>query len=141
MAKAARAVNIRQEPYDTYVGRPPMRDRHTRPIRIVTLRFQARGQAASKADLDELVAGVGKWGNPWERKDTPDPTGSYRRYIKYRIAVGHITADDIRLELAGKRLGCFCKPKPCHADVLAYLANSIFTPPTGTPDTRQVPLM
>ena len=123
----ARAVNIRWEPHDTYVGRPPMRDRRIGPVRIVNLRFQALGRTASKADLDELIASVGKWGNPWERKDTPDPIGNYRRYINYRMAVGHITEDDIRRDLVGKRLGCFCKPKPCHADILADLVNSMPT--------------
>ena len=27
--------------------------------------------------------------------------------------------------LKGKRLGCHCKPKKCHADILAKIANSI----------------
>jgi hypothetical protein len=29
-------------------------------------------------------------------------------------------------ELRGKTLACWCTPKPCHADVLSRLANSIF---------------
>jgi len=28
------------------------------------------------------------------------------------------------LKLAGKRLGCFCKPQACHGDVLADYLNS-----------------
>ena len=27
-------------------------------------------------------------------------------------------------ELAGKRLGCYCAPKPCHGDVLVELVNA-----------------
>ena len=27
-------------------------------------------------------------------------------------------------ELKGKRLGCWCKPLPCHGDVLAELADA-----------------
>ena len=140
MPAHARAVNIRREPHDTYVGRPPMHERRTSSTRIVGLRFLANG-TASKAELDELIAGVGKWGNPWERKDTPDPIGKYRRYIDYRIAVGHITADDIQRDLVGKRLGCFCKPRPCHADILADLANSMSVPTGDTPAVRQAPLI
>ncbi len=35
-----------------------------------------------------------------------------------------ITVDDIRRELAGHDLACWCAPgKPCHADVLLELAN------------------
>lgn len=29
----------------------------------------------------------------------------------------------IRRELAGKALGCFCKPKACHGDVYAEIVN------------------
>ena len=28
-------------------------------------------------------------------------------------------------KLAGKRLGCFCKPQSCHGDVLADFLNSL----------------
>jgi len=28
-----------------------------------------------------------------------------------------------KAELKGKRLACWCAPKPCHADVLARIAN------------------
>ena len=141
MAKAARAVNIRREPHDTYVGRPRRNDRRIGSARIEKLRSLALNETASNAALDEPISGVGKWGNPWSWQDAPDPIGNYRRYIRYRVAVGHVTPNDIRRELAGKRLGCFCKPKPCHADVLADLANSIFIPLALTPDTGQVPLI
>ena len=72
MTNAARAVNIHREPYDTYMGRPPMRDRRTSPTRIVSLRFLANGQAASKVELDELVAGVGNW-LPQTRNQATEP--------------------------------------------------------------------
>ena len=29
------------------------------------------------------------------------------------------------IRLAGKRLGCFCKPKACHGDILADYLNSL----------------
>lgn len=125
MAETARAVNIRREPHDTYVGRPRQRDRRIGTVRIAKLRALALNQTASNAELDELTTGIGKWGNPWSWEISSDPIGNYRRYINYRVAVGHITPDDIRHELAGKRLGCFCKPRSCHADILAELANTI----------------
>lgn len=123
MAAAARAVNIRREPHDTYVGRPRYRDRSIDSTRISRLRALALNETATNAELDELTSGVGKWGNPWGWQDTPDPIDNYRRYIRYRVKVGHITPSDIRRELVSKRLGCFCKPKPCHADILVKLAN------------------
>ena len=36
------------------------------------------------------------------------------------IDCNKITIDDL-LSLDGKRLGCYCKPKPCHGDVLVEL--------------------
>ncbi|WP_261928243.1 DUF4326 domain-containing protein, partial [Vibrio aestuarianus] len=36
-----------------------------------------------------------------------------------------INVDKSRVyDLAGKRLGCFCKPQSCHGDVLADFLNS-----------------
>ena len=121
----ARAVNLRQTDYDTYIGRPRYRDR--RPLardESDALRQQARSGTAALADLDRLVQCYGFWGNPWQRGETADPIAAYRQYLEYRIRVGHITPDRIRTELVGKRLGCFCKPQPCHGDVLAELANN-----------------
>ena len=43
---------------------------------------------------------------------------AYARYI--------VTRPDLMAalsELRGKRLGCWCKPKPCHGDVLSALAD------------------
>ena len=45
----------------------------------------------------------------------------YRDYVGSGIAP---TADEIRAELAGKNLACWCpEGQPCHADVLLELAN------------------
>lgn len=42
----------------------------------------------------------------------------------YERLVGPITVDDVRRELAGKDLACWCKlSDPCHADVLLEVAN------------------
>ena len=43
-------------------------------------------------------------------------------------AGGAPSLDDIRRELAGKNLACWCKPgAPCHADVLLEIANRLET--------------
>lgn len=55
-----------------------------------------------------------KWGNPFE-------TAS--EFEKYVLENGY--EDEIRHELRGKVLACWCSlDKPCHADVLAEIANS-----------------
>ncbi|PCR16422.1 hypothetical protein CQA65_30160, partial [Klebsiella pneumoniae] len=43
----------------------------------------------------------------------------YRRLIN-----GDITEDEL-LELDGKVLGCWCKPRPCHGDVYVKVVNRI----------------
>ena len=88
------------------------------------------------------VARPTRWGNPfrvgtsalvkwWPRAD--DETDSLAWVtIDARLAVElyrasvlmWCTPDDIRAELSGKSLACWCKPgQPCHADVLLELAN------------------
>lgn len=60
-----------------------------------------------------------KWGNPFEvgrdgtRKECID---KYREYINGRKDLLQALS-----ELKGKALMCFCKPKPCHGDVLVEL--------------------
>lgn len=46
----------------------------------------------------------------------------YRRDIDYKV--GAPTSDEIRTQLVGKDLACWCAlDAPCHADVLLRLAN------------------
>ena len=70
---------------------------------------------------DVYIGRPSKWGNPFRigadgtRRDV---IAKYRSWIAQRpdlLASLH--------ELKGKRLGCFCKPQPCHGDVLAELAD------------------
>lgn len=90
-------VNCHKEPYDIYIGRPS------------------------------------KWGNPF----THIKDGTLGKYVvssrkesieKFRewitVGEGNYLLKDIH-ELKGKKLGCFCKPKSCHGDILAELANKL----------------
>ena len=101
-----------------------------------------------------IVARPGRWGNPyrvtlvnreswevyrgeefisaWPTKDMA-VTDAVKRFA---IMLDHHRApwgpDDIRAELAGRDLACWCPlDQPCHADVLLELAN-----PKGAPDGR-----
>jgi len=82
-------VNLRIEKYDVYIGR----------------------------------AGKGKdgyYGNPFPLK-AEEARGAtierYREYFYERIKNDPMFKEMI-LQLKGKRLGCFCKPHPCHGDVI-----------------------
>lgn len=41
----------------------------------------------------------------------------------YRQAIAH-RHNEIKQELKGKDLVCWCAPKPCHADILLEIANT-----------------
>ncbi len=92
-----KVVNLRREAYDVYIGRP------------------GKG-------LD------GPFGNPYKvghsclRCGKPHPKPAdvmpcYRAYLAYRAARSEAFAASLRA-LRGKRLGCFCKPGPCHGDTI-----------------------
>ena len=89
-----RVVHCKREPYDVYIGRPSV------------------------------------WGNPFvhERKNVKDGAvlvesreraiELYEIYIRDKIDRKELLGLE---EIAGKTLGCWCSPKPCHGDVLVRL--------------------
>ncbi len=78
--------------------------------RVVNIRKEA---------CDVFIGRPSPFGNPYAAGwagDRPTVIAMYRRWIltqPYLLARLH--------ELRGKRLGCFCKPKACHGDVLIEL--------------------
>jgi len=78
-----KVVNINDEPYDVFIGRPSL------------------------------------WGNPY--KIGRDGTRSEVLVKYYWYIKGNDYFMRKTYELKGKVLGCYCKPKPCHGDVLVKL--------------------
>lgn len=85
------------------------------------------------SDFDVYIGRISPWGNPWS--DNPESkaefiVGSreesilrYEEWMRQRLD-GPDTEPELAsniLALEGKRLGCFCSPKPCHGDVLRKL--------------------
>lgn len=96
-------VNINNEPYDVYIGRA------------------GHGQA-------------GTFGNPYKaggicrRCKRLHVTGTetlacFEDYFTDRVLKDADFREQVRT-LKGKRLGCFCKPGPCHGDVIARLLDN-----------------
>lgn len=87
-----RVVNLKHEPYDVYIGR---------------------------ADGVEN----GYFGNPFSLKDPRDNTERqsvierFSKYFNARVLRDLDFAARV-LALRGLRLGCWCKPLPCHGDVI-----------------------
>src|SRR4030042_1681537 len=77
-----------------------------------------------KEKYDVYIGRPSKWGNPFEigRDGTrEDVIEKYKKWILGNPSL----LKDIVPELKGKRLGCWCSPKPCRGDVLAFLADTI----------------
>jgi hypothetical protein len=72
--------------------------------------------------FDVLIQRPSCWGNPFripQAGSREDVIFLYELLIRTRP--DFITK--IKQELRGKRLGCGCKPKACHGDVLAKIAD------------------
>lgn len=95
------------------------------------------------AHLDYVNIGRGsKWGNPFligKNGTRAEVIELYRKWLAGDPAALELaaavegqrrrppTADEIRVELRGKVLVCWCKPAACHGDVLAEIADETNT--------------
>ncbi len=73
---------------------------------------------------DVFIGRPSKWGNPFEISDKcPRELALLKYEVHIRRRPDLIAALP---ELAGKRLGCYCHPLPCHGEVLIWLLNDFF---------------
>lgn len=78
---------------------------------------------------DVYIGRGSKWGNPFSHMNgtkadfivgsRDEAVAAYKEWIKTQP---HLLAD--LKSLKGKTLCCFCKPKSCHGDILAELADA-----------------
>ena len=82
-----------------------------------------------KEPYDVYIGRAGKgqdgyFGNPFTGHDRIRVIKEYETYFYNRIKNDEEFKQRI-LELKGKRLGCFCKPLPCHGDIIAEYLNCL----------------
>lgn len=75
-----------------------------------------------KEPFDIYIGRGSIWGNDEQMTDSSDSERQrviecYRNQLWSQIKSGIITKQML-LDLQGKTLGCFCKPKSCHGDIL-----------------------
>lgn len=78
----------------------------------------------SRSTYDVLIDRTTKWGNPYligQDGTREEVIEKYHQWI-----VTQTTLMDSLHELKGKRLGCWCHPKPCHGWVLVDLIRDRF---------------
>lgn len=93
-----RVVHCKREPYDVYVGRPgPYGNPYSHlPGRGETL-VGSREEAIRRLEED----------------------------LRAAMAESRETVVDFLRPLAGRTLGCWCAPRPCHADVYVRLCHEV----------------
>lgn len=99
-----RVVNLRNEPYDVYIGRPGR---------------GLKGPFGNPIRKHDRCAECGRW-----HITNGDTLPCYEKHLQQRIEADPLFRDAVR-GLAGKRLGCFCAPNPCHGDILARYADAL----------------
>ncbi len=69
-----------------------------------------------KQPYDIYIGRGSKWGNPFIIGQDGNREEVINKYENYLLNNPELL--NSLHELKGKTLGCFCKPKPCHGDVL-----------------------
>ncbi len=83
----------------------------------------------SKKPYDVYIGRPSRWGNPFSHKEgtlaefkVESRAEAIERYEEWIRSQPEKIAE-IKRELKGKVLGCWCSPKLCHGHVLAWIAN------------------
>ncbi|HRR48611.1 MAG TPA: DUF4326 domain-containing protein [Bacteroidales bacterium] len=72
-----------------------------------------------KERYDVFIGRPSKWGNPFIIGKDGNRAECIRKYRSWLMSQPSLLED--LQELEGKVLGCYCKPKACHGDVLVEL--------------------
>jgi hypothetical protein len=89
------------------------------PPRVLNLRDCPGGAVPEGA---VYVGRPSKWGNPFRLTKGVDRARVIARYRGWLFAQPALVAD-VKRELRGKDLVCWCAPLACHADILLEVAN------------------
>ncbi len=76
-----------------------------------------------KEEFDVYIGRPSKWGNPFQIGQDGTREQVIQKYEEWLLSQPKLL--DELIELKGKVLGCWCKPKICHGDILVkYLEKS-----------------
>lgn len=103
-------VHCRHAAYDVYIGRP---SKWGNP-------FSHIGESSAPVQVATREAAV----KCYEQWILGGQQQIHDRLARSPQPIVRPTTEEIKRELKGKRLGCWCKPQGCHGDVLARIAES-----------------
>lgn len=94
--------------------------------RVINISRETQYKGEKSTAKYEYIGRGSYWGNPYSMFEEGDDREEVIRKYKYDFdyeKFPHIDKQEV-YKLAGKRLGCFCRPAVCHGDVLADYLNS-----------------
>lgn len=94
--------------------------------RVVNIKKEIHYQSKKNTPTYQYIGRGSYWGNPYSMFEGDDDRAEVIRKFKNDFDFDKFPNKKKQevYQLAGKRLGCFCKPEPCHGDVLANFLNS-----------------
>jgi len=104
----------------------PLRIINIAITRVINIKTEPEFQSEKSTPSYEYIGRGSYWGNPYSMYEEGDDREEVIRKYKYDFDYEKFPNKEKSevYKLAGKRLGCFCKPQACHGDVLADFLNS-----------------
>ena len=94
--------------------------------RVINIKKEISYQNIKSTPKYEYIGRGSYWGNPYSMYEAGEDRDEVIRKYKYDFdheKFPNKNKSEV-YKLAGKRLGCFCKPQTCHGDILADFLNS-----------------
>ncbi len=93
--------------------------------RVINIKKDVQYKGLKSTKSYEYIGRGSYWGNPYSMFEDGDDREEVIRKYKYDFDYNKFPKKEKSevYKLAGKRLGCFCKPQCCHGDVLANFLN------------------
>lgn len=103
----------------------PMRIIKIKITRVINIKNETEYARQKNNSKYEYIGRGSYWGNPYSMYEKGEGRDEVIRKFKYDFDFNKFPYKDKSevFKLAGKRLGCFCKPASCHGDVLAEYLN------------------
>lgn len=95
--------------------------------RVINIKREPEYKGLKSTAEYEYIGRGSYWGNPYSMYEDGEDRDEVIRKYKYDFDFEKFPNKEKKevYKLAGKRLGCFCKPNSCHGDVLADFLNSL----------------
>lgn len=103
-----------------------IRELHINITRVVNIKKETHFSSQRSTSSYEYIGRGSYWGNPYSMFAEGESRDEVIRKFKYDFDFNKFAQKEKSevYKLAGKRLGCFCKPDACHGDVLADFLNA-----------------